>query len=125
MKMGQMSQRYGLVATYVTRGTTFHARACDDHLKKKYIYALDVSSKFFYLNVKSPIGVLWTNKGELTTRVCPCIGKLDEGGWQIPTMPLQLPGRGVVGHLIDRRIKAPSYCYESTAAAAAGCCTLS
>ena len=35
---------------------------------------------------------------EWTARVCPCTGELDEGG------PFQLPGRGVVGHLIDRRI---------------------
>ena len=96
MKMGQMSQRYGLVTTYVTRGTTFHARACDDHLKKKYI---DVSSSIFKCQIPNR-GIVDKQRA----RLCPCIGELDEGGCQIPTMPLQLPGRGVVGHLIDKRI---------------------
>ena len=62
-------------------------------------------SAVLYLNVKSPIGVLWTNIGELTTRLCPCIGELDEGGCQNPHYaPSVARERGVVGHLIDKRI---------------------
>ena len=37
-------------------------------------------------------------------RGCPCTGEFDYRGCQIPTMSLPCPGRGEVGHTIDRCI---------------------
>lgn len=44
----KMSQKYGLLVTYVTHGSTSLVKACYVHLKKKYIYVIDVSIKILH-----------------------------------------------------------------------------